>query len=199
MHPPSGYLKHLSDVYPPTGKEHSLLPWRECLTLKPPFWNNKTWHHRNGRASFYPSLSFPVSRRGDEVLVFVLLPWPCCFRLPLRYSQLVAGFLRTPPPVGWRQVWAENGGSLLYSVEFDTLHLHLQQWRPGIWHTTPTPAVAQRLHTEQWNFTLKCFRPPYAQISAPLVWKNFVPQSCICIDFYFFFSNWLCIVFSVVK
>lgn len=34
---PSGYLKHLNDVYPPTGKEHSLLPCRECLMLWPSF------------------------------------------------------------------------------------------------------------------------------------------------------------------
>lgn len=54
---------------------------------------------------------------------------------------------------------AENSGSRRHSVEFYTLHLHLQHWRLGIWHTTPIPAGAWRLHTEQWNFTPKHFWP----------------------------------------
>lgn len=69
-----------------------------------------------------------------------------------------------------------DGGSLWRSVEFYTLHLLLQQWKPGIWHTTPLPAGARRLHTEQWNFTLKHFRPLCAHVLASLVWKKLRKQ-----------------------
>lgn len=57
-----------------------------------------------------------------------------------------------------------DDGSQRHSVEFYTLHLHLQQWRPGIWHTTRIPAGARRLHAEKWNFTLKHSRPLYVNV-----------------------------------
>lgn len=181
---PPGYLKHLNDAYPPTAKEHSLLPRRVCLLLKPPFWKNKTWYHRNGAAS---SLPLPLSI-GIKVCLF---SWPCCFSLPFRYRRRFVFLGPFPPPANptrcrWsgayvraREGWVEwresrdplaagNGGSLQHTVEFYTLHLHLQQWRPGIWHTTPILAGARRLHTQQWNFTLEHFRPLYAHVSPPL-------------------------------
>lgn len=60
----SGYLKHLNDSYPPTGKEHSLLCCRACLLLKPPFWKNKTGYHGDAtgsshRVSGYRCVYFP--------------------------------------------------------------------------------------------------------------------------------------------
>lgn len=60
----SGYLKHLNDSYPPTGKEHSLLCCRACLLLKPPFWKNKTGCHGDAtgsshRVSGYRCVYFP--------------------------------------------------------------------------------------------------------------------------------------------
>ncbi len=65
-----------------------------------------------------------------------------------------------------------NGGSPRHSVEFHTLHLHLQQWKPGIWHTTPIPAGARRLHTEEWNSTLKHFWPLHIHVSAHWFERN---------------------------
>lgn len=168
-----------------TGKEHSLIPCRECLILKPPFWKNKTWCYRNSPTFFSFSLSmclyFP-----DHVVSGCLLDKDKQFLL--QQSQLAAGLPERPCTIrsGWGQagcrwcwVWsrdllpAEKGGSLRH-LEFYTLHL--QQCRPGIWHTTPIPAGTQRLHTEQWNFTLKHFQYLYDHVSALLVWKKLRKQ-----------------------
>lgn len=128
-----------------------------------------------------PPLSFSLST-GIKVC---LVSCPCSFRLPYKIQPQVCFSPPTPCKPNLQQdssssprtaewsvgqsegklgvsrdlLTAENGGSQRHSVEFYTLHLHLQQWKPGIWHTTPIPAGAQRLHTEQWNFTLKHLRP----------------------------------------
>lgn len=73
---------------------------RECLILKPPFWKNKTWYHRNSTTSSPPpSLSLSIR------IKVCLFSWPCCFKLSFRYKH---SLFFPPPPNStcWRSPWS---------------------------------------------------------------------------------------------
>lgn len=158
----SGYLKHLNDSYPPTGKEHSLLCCRACLLLKPPFWKNKTGYHGDAtgsshRVSGYRCVYFPDHVDSGCLLKTQVQLW----RSRSSYGT-------------WGQT--ADGGSQQNRVEFYTLHL--QQWRHWIWHTTPTPAGASTGCTRSSGILhfYTSFSDPSAHVSAPLVWKELIRQ-----------------------
>lgn len=158
---PSGYLKHLNDSYPPTGMEHSLLSCRECLILKPPFWKNKTWYHRNGTTS---SLSLFIRKK------VCLFSWPCFFRLSLscKVQFIILGSFSSPAnPTSCRTRWMNvpppppapyRKWSLVQSQGKLGGAVSVISWVVRSWRRWLSAALREILHTtpaeeEAWKLT----------------------------------------------
>lgn len=186
----SGYLKHLNDSYPPTGKEHSLLCCRACLLLKPPFWKNKTGYHGDAtgsshRVSGYRCVYFPNHvdsgcQLKTQVQFGSSLPAPTVAAarrrrtVPARVKNSSragrggVGAVTGPEARQETVVLSRTGWNFTHytcsgeGTESDTLHQHLQG-----------PQQAARGAVEFYTFT-RASSDASAHVSALLVWKELI-------------------------
>lgn len=193
---PSGYLKHPSDVYPPTGYEHSLLPSRECLILKPPFWKKQNWMPwkrpcfvSSGAASWQYGFRVPF--------VFQCLRWlsfpfnkasfdPFSRDLDLR-SKCGSDHETCPQlkvvahgSIQWNfthyTYTCSSGG-----LESDTLHLHLRGPRGVEFYT-------EHFRPPCTRFSRVCFKQ--RSVLWGLLLHEFITMKPLQFAFLFFFFRW---------